>query len=207
MTETEYVPPTEVPDLAELIKQMKEDAKKHPEYGTCPNCIKAVRVDKFGHLREHNTPELVRGGSMKATYQCPGSHQPYAEHGDFGQYWDLKNGSFQDVPVDALVLLVAHDAAGAVDLPVWQIADVPATELSRAAGKKLFEATKWRIDLTFSGRFVTGHLIRIDQGDGHLIVWESQTEGQAFGGIMSVVSQLMSRLEATELNDRMAARK
>jgi hypothetical protein len=203
-TDTEYVPASEVPTLDQLRADMKKAAKEHPDYGTCPHCIKAVRVDKMGFLRAHSTPELAMG-NMKASYHCPGVGVRYAEHGDFGQTWDLKNGRFTDLNVDIPVLLVAHPAS-TVGLPIWQLSDIPATELSRQAAKKLLDGEKWRIELVFDDRNVTGHLIRLDRGDRGPVVWDSHTEGQAFGGIMEVVSRLVARLASADFTDAVAAR-
>jgi hypothetical protein len=152
----------------------------------------------------HSTPELAMG-SMKASYHCPGVGVRYAEHGDFGQTWDLKNGRFTDLNVDIPVLLVAHPAS-TVGLPIWQLSDIPATELSRQAAKKLLDGEKWRIELVFDDRDVTGHLIRLDRGDRGPVVWDSHTEGQAFGGIMEVVSRLVARLASADFTDAVAAR-
>lgn len=198
MIETTYQPVTDVPDMAPAVKESKD--RGHPEYGSCPNCVKAVRVDRYGRLRQHNTPELA-AGSIKATFQCPGSGAYYAEFGEFGQSWDLRNGRWEDMPVEVFVLLVAHDQAGDVELPRWQVADVPATELSRAAAKKLLDGSEWRIELVFSDRDVTGHLIRLD-GDTGPVVWETQTDRVLFNGTMAVISKLLARLQSTDFQDQ-----
>ena len=200
---TNYQPLTEVPPLEKLREDLKAAAKEHPDYGTCPHCIKAVRVDKSGYLRAHSTPELAMG-SMKVSYHCPGAGKRYAEHGDDGQRWDLSNGRFVDLNVDIPVLLVAHPAS-AIGLPIWQLSDIPATELSRRAAKTLLDGAKWRIELVFTEREVTSHLIRVDWKGGPA-VWESNTERQEFGGIMDAVSKAVTRLEATDYSDRVAAR-
>lgn len=198
MTETDYAPVIDAPDIAPAREE--HEKRGHPEYGSCPNCIKAVRVDKHGRLRDHNTPELA-AGSIKATFRCPGSGKVYAEHGDFGQTWDLRNGRWEDLAVEVFVLLVAHDQAGDVELPRWQVAEIPATELSRAVAPKLADASKWRIELVFADRNVTGHLVRLDTGDSGPLLWETRTDRQLFNGTMSVITELAAILQAADATD------
>lgn len=207
MTETEYVPASEVPTLDQLRADMKKAAKEYPEYGSCPHCIKAVRVDKYGRLRDHNTPELVVGGSMKATFRCPGSGRDYAEYGDFGETWDLKAGRWTELDVDVPILFVAHDQAAekGVELPIWQLVGVKPDDVVRHAVKTLFEGSKWRIDLVFAGATVTGHLIRLDHQDG-LVVRATQVDEAAYGGTERVVEKLLRQLDSTDYSDRVAAR-
>lgn len=197
MTQTEYAPPAEVPTLEQLRADMKKAAQEHPEYGSCPNCIKAVRIDKFGRLRDHSTPELAQG-NIKATFRCPGSHQRYAEFGEFGQTWDLRAGRWAPLDVDVPVLFVAHPLAteNNVELPIWQLCGVPAQDMIRRTAKVLLEGTKWRIDLLFEGATVTGHLIRVD-GDAP-VVQETRVDEAAFGGIERVIGHLCITLYGAE---------
>lgn len=208
MPETAYTPVAEPPALERLRADMKKAASEHPEYGSCPNCIKAVRVDKFGRLRDHNTPELA-SGNLKATFRCPGSGKAYAEYGDFGETWDLKMGRWIELDVDVPVLFVAHDLAAekGVELPLWQLCGIrPAGEHIRRAAKVLLDGTKWRIELVFAGRDVAAHLIRFDAGlVADPIVWETQADEAAYGGTERVIEKLIARLDAVDLSDSEAA--
>lgn len=206
MKQTEYVPATQVPVLDQLRADMKKAKDEHPEYGSCPNCIKAVRVDKFGRLRDHNTPELARG-SLKATYRCPGSGKGYAEYGDFGETWDLKAGRWVELEIDVPVLFVAHDLAAekGVELPLWQVLGIRPDELIRRGAKVLLDGSKWRIELAFSGATVTGYLIRVDW-EGGPAIWENWVDEAAYGGTERVVDKLVRRLCATDHSDAVAAR-
>lgn len=207
MNETEYTPAAEVPALDQLRAAIKAAAKEHPEYGSCPNCIKAVRVDKAGRLRDHNTPELVVHGNMKGTFRCPGSGKAYAEHGDFGERWDLGAGRWVELDVDVPVLLVAHDQAAArgVELPAWQLWPVPPGDVTRRGAKALLDGSKWRIELALGQGIAAARLIRLDHEDG-LIVWETQVNGEAFRGTERAIERLLTQLEATDYHDRVAAR-
>jgi len=207
-TETEYVPVAEAPTMDQLRADMKKAATEHPDYGTCPHCIKAVRVDKFGRLRDHTTPELAMG-SMKASYHCPGGGKPYAEHGDFGQTWDLKVGRWVDLDVDVPVLFVAHDVAAekGVELPIWQLWGTKPDDVARRAVSTLFEGSKWRIELAFAGATVAGHLVRLDRGDRGPTLWETQVDEAAYGGTERVIGKLLRQLDAADHSDRAAAAK
>lgn len=206
MIETDYVPVKLAPALDKLRADIKQAAKEHPEYGSCPHCIKAVRIDKYGRLRDHSTPELARG-NIKATYRCPGSGKPYAEHGEFGSTWDLNTGRWTDLDVDIPVLFVAHDEAAekGVELPLWQLCEVRPTDAMRRGAKALLDGSKWRIELGFSGRNVTGYLIRADWTGGPA-VWEIQVDEAAYGGTERVIGKLVARLDATDYSDRVVAR-
>lgn len=189
MPET-YTPPDQVPVLDDLRADMKKAADEHPEYGSCPNCIKAVRVDKFGRLRDHTTPDLARG-SLKANFRCPGSGGVYAEHGERGVTWDLAKGRWIDLPVDVPILFVAHPEAThqGVELPIWQLCEVPAQEIVRRGAAKLLDGSKWRIDLLFSANDVTGHLVQVDEAA--LSVVTTRFEEIAYGGLERLVTGLL----------------
>lgn len=108
----------------------------HPEYGTCPHCIRGIRVHKNGTLKPHSTPELALG-NIKATFNCPGSHQPYAEAN--GYAWNLRLGQFQRLPLK--VDMWEHDFGadestaptnGPVEVPYSEEAEWGLAELVRS---------------------------------------------------------------------------
>jgi len=207
MTETtEYHPAADVPALDQLQEDMKKAAKEHPDYGTCPHCIKAVRVDRFGRLRDHPTPELA-SGAIKATYHCPGSTARYAEYGEFGKTWDLATGQWVEMPVDVPVLFVHHDRAAerGWEFPLWQLFATPADEdgLVRRAAQKLLDGSKWRIDLLINGLAATGYLVRLDQEQP--TVSSMEVDETEFGGIDRMMLKLTEQIEAFDLADEAAS--
>jgi len=189
MTETTYQP---VPHgLAPVLPEAGKP--EHPEYGSCPHCVKAVRVDKQGRLRDHNTPELARG-NLKAAYRCPGSGKNYAEHGEFGQIWNLHTGRWQDKPLELPVLLVEHRITSD-GLPAWTVAETTASTTSRAAVEKLFDGSKWRIEVVDRQREVIAHLVRIDDENGPVVVG---TESEAPMFVNVAFTKLLAQLELAE---------
>lgn len=126
---------------------------EHPEYGTCPRCVQAVRVLKSGFLREHKTSYLAVGFA-KAQYQCPGAGRRYAEFEQgTDKFWDLASGDWRRCMLRVPVWTAYEDGS-----QEWRETHVPHSDALEAARDQLWANDLWRIELKVTEDRIYGTL-------------------------------------------------
>jgi hypothetical protein len=161
--------------------------EEKPEYGTCPNCTRGIRVDKFGLLREHETPIYAYGVHSKASFRCPGSRKTYTEKGPEPHIWSHRDGRWERLALDVPVLI---QPGGDLDhaRPTWQYTYVPWTDAHEQGLARVNDGT-YRIEMVIADGVVEGGLFT-RQGD-RIGVWSEQF---AQGGLHLAAGSLLRRV-------------
>lgn len=163
----------------------------HPTYGTCPNCIKGVRILKDGYLKDHQTPLLVHPSfDAIATFHCPGSGARYTEFN--GRTWALGRGDWQRLPLAVPVQVTELRAPDD-----WQTryVQVRVSVANEAAIAYLHDGT-WRIEVVTDTAIASATLLKWSERKGGYDVYHGPRRWQHDGPVEAArnVQFLLDRL-------------
>jgi hypothetical protein len=168
--------------------------EERPEYGTCPSCTRGIRVDKFGLLREHDTPIYAIGKHSKASFRCPGSRRPYTEKGPEPFTWNFREGDWERLSLDVPILI---QPGGDLDhpRPTWQYTYVPWTDAHEQGLNRINEGA-YRIEMRIADAVAEGGLFT--RAGGRLDV---RSEQFMHGGLHIVTGMLLREIFQHERAD------